>query len=101
MRFITLFETARRDGIGEDKERFLGPEFSIQPFDQKIKFMIQHFLEPYTANVAVGGSVNCVAKCHVIGRHGLGDGAGCAAHAKASARYLLSRADFSESAVLR
>src|SRR6266550_4416000 len=101
MRFITLFETARRDGIGEDKERFLSPEFSIQSFDQEIKFMIQHCLEPHTANIAVSRSVNCVAESHVIGRHGLGDCAGCAAHAKESARYLLSRANFSEGAILR
>src|SRR6266513_1786041 len=101
MRFITLFETARHDGISEDKERFLGPEFSIQPFDQKIIFMIQHCLEPHTANVAVGRSVNCVAESHVIGRHGLGDCASCAAHAKESACYLLSRANFSKGAILR
>src|SRR5262245_20867971 len=63
--------------------------------------MIEHFLEPHTANVAVGRSVNSVAESHVIGRHGLGDRAGCAAHAKKSARYLLSRANFSEGAILR
>src|SRR5438874_11507627 len=101
MRFITFFETARRDGIREDKERFLGPEFSIQPSDQKFVLVVEHRLETDTADVAVGQSVNGVAKCHVIGRHCLGDGAGCAAHAKESARYLLSRANFSKSAVLR
>ena len=63
--------------------------------------MIEHCLEPHTANVAVGRSVNGVAESHVIGGHGLGDCAGCAAHAKESARYLLSRANFSEGAILR
>jgi len=33
MRFITLFETARRDGIGEHKKRFLGTEFFAKAFD--------------------------------------------------------------------
>src|SRR5262245_41696493 len=101
VRFIALFEAARRDGIGEDKECLLGSKFSIQPFDQKIVFMIEHFLEPHAADVAVGRSVNGVAKCHIIGGHGLGDRAGCTANAEESARYLLSRANFSESAILR
>src|SRR5947199_3341296 len=101
MRFITLFETARSDGVAEDKECFLCAEFSIQSFDQKIVLVVEHRLETDTADVAVGRSVNGVAKCHVIGRHRLGDCAGCAAHAKESARYLLSRTNFSKSAILR
>src|SRR5215471_10071873 len=101
MRFIALLETARRDGIAEDKESFLASKFSIQPFDQKIVFMIEHFLEPHAADVAVGRSVNGVAECHVIGRHGLGDCAGCTANAEESARDLLSGASFSEGAILR
>src|SRR6478736_3132535 len=101
MRFITLFETTRRDGIGEDKERFLCAEFSIESLDQKIVFVVEHCLEAHTANVAVGCSVNCVAESHVIGRHGLSDRAGCAADAKESSRHLLSRANFSERAILR
>jgi hypothetical protein len=44
MRFITLFETARRDGVGEDKERFLGTKFSIKSFDQKIVLVVEHCL---------------------------------------------------------
>src|SRR4030095_13893804 len=101
MRFITLFETARRNGVGEHKERFLGSKFLIQPFDQKIVFVIEHFLEPHTAHVAVRRTVNGIAESHVIGRHGLGDCAGGTANAEESARYLLSRANFSEGAVLR
>src|SRR5438477_7126310 len=101
MRFIALFETARRDGVAEDKECFLCAEFSIQSFDEQIVLMVKHRLKTDTADVAVGRSVNGVAKCHVIGRHGLGDGAGCSANAKESACYLLSRANFSKSAILR
>jgi hypothetical protein len=44
MRFITLFETARRDGVGEDKERFLDTKFSIKSFDQKIVLVVEHCL---------------------------------------------------------
>src|SRR6516165_1372245 len=101
VRFITLFETARRNGVSEDKECLLGSKFSIQPFDQKIVFMIEHFLEAHAANVAVSRSVNGVAECHVIGGHGLGNRAGCTANAEESARYLLSGANFSEGAILR
>src|SRR5262249_36562228 len=100
MRFISLFETARRNRIGEHKERLVAAKFLIQPFDQKIVFVIEHFLEPHTAHAAVGRSVNGIAEGHVIRRHGLGDCARCAADAKESARYLLSRANFSERAVL-
>src|SRR5262249_54918776 len=101
MRLIALFEAARRDGIGEDKKGFLGSEFLIQPFDQKIVLVIEHFLEPCAANVAVGRSINSVAERHVIRGHGLGDRACCTTDAKESARYLLSRANFSEGAILR
>src|SRR5262249_25040428 len=101
MRFISLFKTARRNCIGENKERFLGSKFLIQPFDQKIVFVIEHCLQTHTAHVAVGRSVNSIAESHVVGRHGLGDRAGGAADAKESACYLQSRANFSERAVLR
>src|SRR4030095_1654067 len=101
MPFITFFETARRDGIREDKERFLGAEFSIQSFDQKIVLAVEHCLETNTTHVAVSRSINGIAKCHVIGRHCLGDCAGCAPDAEEPARYLLSRANFSEGAILR
>src|SRR5215469_16665678 len=101
MRFIALFETAHCDRISKDKKRFLSPEFCVQSFDQKIVFMIEHRLEPHTANVTVGRSVNGVAECHVIGGHGFCDCARSAAHAKESACYLLSRANFSEGAIFR
>src|SRR5262249_12109497 len=101
MRFIALFETARRNSIRENKERFVASKFLIQPFDQKIGFMIEHFLQPHAANVTITRSVNGVAERHVVGRHGLGDRAGCAAHPKESARYFLSRANFSKGAIPR
>ena len=72
----------------------------IEPFDQKVVFMIEHFLKPHAANVAVGGTVNGIAECHVVCRHSFGDCARCAAHTKESACYLLSSANFSEGAVL-
>src|SRR6516164_4949086 len=63
--------------------------------------MVEHFLQTHGADVAVGRSVNGVAECHVIRGHGLGDCAGCTANTEKSARYLLSRANFSEGAILR
>src|SRR5438034_191422 len=84
----------------EHKKCFLGPEFSVESLDQKIIFVIQHFLEANTADVAIRRSVNRIAERHVVGRHGLGDRAGCAADAKESARYLLAGANFSEGPIL-
>src|SRR5262249_6517299 len=83
------------------KESFLASKFSIQPFDEEIVFMAEHFLQPHAADVAVGRSVNGIAECHIIRGHGLGDCAGCTANTEESARYLLSSANFSEGAILR
>src|SRR5436309_8895922 len=100
MRFIALFETARRNSVSEDKKCFLIAEFSVKALDEKIVFMVEHFLETNTTDVAIRSSMNCIAECHVVGRHGLGDGAGSAADAKESARYLLAGANFSEGPIL-
>src|SRR5215469_14623442 len=94
MRFVALFETARGDRVAENKKCFFGPKFSIEPFDEEIVFVVQHCLEAHAADVALGGSINRVAECHVIGRHRLGYGARCAAHAKESACYFLAGANF-------
>src|SRR5436189_6200420 len=96
MRFIALFETARRNSVSEDKKCFLVAEFSVKGLDEKIVFMLEHFLETNTTDVAIRSSINCIAECHVVGRHGLGDGAGSAADAKESARYCLPRATLGE-----
>src|SRR4029077_5379045 len=100
MRFIALFETARCNRVGENKECLLSAEFSIQAFNEKIIFVVEHCLETNTADVAVSRSINRVAECHVVGGHGLGDRAGCAADAEESARYFLAGANFSEGPIL-
>ena len=92
MRFVALFETARRDRVGENKKRFLGAEFSVEPFDEEIVFVIEHCLETHTADIAVRRSINGIAECHVVGRHRFRDRAGCAAYPKESARDLLASA---------
>src|SRR5260370_40743127 len=89
MRFIALFKTARRDRVGENKKCLLGAEFSIQSFDEKIVFVVEHCLETNAADVAVSRSINRVAECHVGGGHGLGDRAGCAAAAAEAQHYVL------------
>src|SRR5206468_9684794 len=58
------------------------------------------FLETNTTDVTVPRSINRIAESHVVGRHGFGDRAGCAADAKESARYLLAGANFSEGPIL-
>src|SRR5262245_22865936 len=100
MRFAALFKAARRNRVGEDKECFLGPEFSVESLDQKIIFVIQHFLETNTADVTVPRSITRIAERHVVGGHGLGDRAGCSADPKESACYLLAGANFSEGPIL-
>src|SRR5260370_18447219 len=100
MRFIALFKTARRDRVGENKKCLLGAEFSIQSLEEKIVFVGEHCLETNAADVAVSRSINRVAECHVVGGHGLGDRAGCAADAEESARYFLAGANFSEGPIL-
>ena len=100
MRFTALFKTPRRNCVCKDEKGFLRPEFCIEPFDKKVVFVVEHCLETNTAHVAMGRSINRVAECHVIGRHGLGDGASGAADAKKSARYFLAGANLCKRPVL-
>ena len=100
MGFVALLEAARGDRVGEDKKCFFGPKFSVESLDEEIVLVIQHCLETHAADIALRRSINRIAECHVVGRHGLGDSARCAAHAKESARYFLSRTNFSERPIL-
>src|SRR5436190_13702827 len=96
MRFAAMFKTARSDRVGKNEKCLFGAEFLVEAFDKEIVLMVEHRLKTNAANVTVGGSVNGVAERHVIGRHGLGDRAGCAANAKESASHLLARTNFGE-----
>ena len=96
MRFVTLLETACGNCVSKNKECLLGAELFVKPLDQKIVLMVEHCLETHTTDVAVCRAINGIAERHVVGRHGLGDGAGCAAHAEESAGYFLAGANFSE-----
>src|SRR5690348_1986294 len=100
MGFVTLLETACGNGVGKNKECFLGAELFVKPLDQKIVLMVEHCLETHTTDVAVCGPINSIAERHVVGRHSLGDGACCAADPKESACYFLAGANFSEGSVL-
>ena len=100
VRFAALFKTARCNRVCKDEEGFLRPEFCVEPLDEKIVFVVEHCLETNTTDVAVRRSVDRVAKCHVVGRHGLGDGAGGAADAEKSARDFLARANLCKRPVL-
>src|SRR5436190_3823494 len=93
VRFAALFKTARHNCVCKDEEGFLRPKFCIEPFDKKIVFVVEHCVETNTADITVRRSVDCVAECHVVGRHGLGDGTGSSADAEKPARYFLAGAN--------
>src|SRR5437773_3645652 len=100
VRFIVLFKTARRDSVGKNKKCLLSSEFCVEPLDQKIVFMIEHRLQPDTADITVGRSVNRVAEGHVVSRHRFGDGACRPAYTEKSTRYFLAGANLGECSVL-
>src|SRR2546423_1649628 len=100
MRFAPMFKAARSDRVGKNEKGLFGAEFLVEALDKEIVLVVEHRLKTNAANVTVSGSVNGVAECHVIGGHGLGDCARCAAHAKEPASYFLARTDFSERAIL-
>ena len=75
------------------------PEFLVQAFDQQTVLVIEHGLEALSADIAVGWSVNRVAKRHVVGRHRFRDGPGRAADMEKAARHLLASADLGERSV--
>src|ERR1700730_2930902 len=62
VRFVVLLEAARRHGVGENKKRSLVSQFFIQPLDQQIVLVVQHRLESVATDIAVGCSINGVAK---------------------------------------
>src|ERR1700682_2942866 len=62
--------------------------------------MVQHRLKPVATDIAVGCSVNGVAKRHVVGRHRFGDRSRSAADMKKSSSDLLAGADLGEGPVL-
>src|ERR1043166_3014687 len=71
VRFAALFKTARRNCVCKNEEGFLRSKFRVEPFDEKIVFVLEHCLETNTTDVALRWSIDRVAECHVVGRHGL------------------------------
>ena len=61
--------------------------------------MVQHGQHALAGDVAAGLAVDLVADGHVVGGHGLRDGAGGAASAEEPVRDFLPRADFGKGAV--
>ena len=100
VRFVVLLEAASRDGVGKDKKRSVVSKFFIQPFDQQIVLVVQHRLEPVATDIAVGCSVNGVAKRHVVGRYSFGDCSRSAPDMEKSSSDLLAGADLGEGPVL-
>src|SRR5207244_3098557 len=101
VRFAALFKTARCNGVCKDEEGLLRPEFCVEPLDQKTVFVVEHCLEPNPTDVAIRRSVDCVAKCHIVRRHGLRDSASGAADTEKPASHFLARPNLCKRPVLR
>ena len=82
------------------KNFVVSPRLRVEALDQQTELVVEHRVEAVLADVAVARAVDGVAEGHVVGRHGLGDGAGGAADAEEPARHLLAGADLGERAVV-
>ena len=101
---VTVFlagEAARRNGVGEDKELRGRTALGIEPLDQEIEFVVEHFDQPLAAHVPLARAIDSVAEGHVVGGHGLGNGSSRPADTKQPARDLLASANFGERAIGR
>ena len=90
---------ARGHRIGEDEEPRLLAALAVEPLDEQPVLVFEHRLQAGPADVAIAVPVDGVAEGHVVGRHGLGDGAGRASDAEEPARHFLARANLGERAV--
>jgi hypothetical protein len=91
--------TARHHRVGKNKKAGRRAAFLLQAFQQQRVLVVQHGFQPLAADIAIGMAVNGVADGHVVGRNGLGDGAGGAADAEEPPGHLLPGADFRKGAV--
>jgi branched-chain amino acid transport system substrate-binding protein len=91
--FVVTAKTASRHGIGKGEKSAFYTDLLIQPLHEQFIFVIEHAAETIPTNVATRGTVDRVAKSHVIGRNGLRHGTGSASDGKKSARNLLSGSD--------
>src|SRR5258706_10290124 len=99
--FVSLFETARLDGVGEDKETSGGPSLLLKPLIQQRILVLEHAMEPLARHITLGDAVNRIADCHVVSGHRFRDGSRSAAHPKEPARHFLPRPDLGKGAILR
>src|SRR5438270_9236225 len=100
VRLVVLFETARRHRIRKNKKRPDAAEFFVQPLDEQTVFVVEHRLETVADHITLRGSVNRVAKWHVVRGHRLGDRARRAADVEKSPRHFLARTDLGERPLL-
>ena len=87
------------DRVGEGEEAGLGPALGGEPIDQQLVLVLQHLLQPFARDVALGVPVDGVADPHVVGRHALGDGPRGPARLEEMPDDLLPRPDLGEGAV--
>ena len=98
-----MLETLGSHRGGVSKKRGVGLASTFQALDQQPVFVLQHALQTGETDVAATGraAVDGVREGHVVGRHGLGHGAGGATGAKEITRRFLPGADLDDAAVLR
>ncbi len=91
--------TARRHGIGKDKEFDAGAPLLAQPLQQQLILVVQHALQALSAHVAIGMPVDRVAHRHVVGRNRLGNCARRSADTEKPPRDFLPGPDLGKDAV--
>jgi len=99
--FICSSIVSRGDGIDEGKETSLRSTRLGQLIEKLSPLAIQHGLESLPGYIARAGTIKVIADLLVIGRDGLGNGAGGPSDNKKPARDLLASADFGKGAKSR
>src|SRR5205814_2961137 len=68
VRFIVLLEASGGYGVGKNEKSAIAAKLGIKAFHQQIVFVIEHRPETLAADVAIGRSVDRVAKGHLVCR---------------------------------
>ena len=99
VRLVVALVAPGLDRVGEAEKTGVASALRGESLDEQIELSAHHGLQPQLADVTLGFAVYDIADRHVIGRHGLGDGAGGAAYLEEPSGHLLPSADLGESAV--
>ena len=97
--FLVVGACGDRGGVGEVggvRRTHIG-----EALHQQVELVAEHLFQPLAADVAAHLAVDRITDAHVVGRGGLGDGAGGSAGAEELPRDLLAGTDFHHRAVLQ